>query len=337
MQTYSCPACQATVFFRNLICTCGAELAYDPEADVFLTGANYCSNRQQIGCNWIAEDADGHCRSCRMTEVVPDTFHDANLDLWSEAEFSKRWVLTNLARWGWFRASDTGSRPRFHLLAEKTSRGKNVVMMGHAEGLITINVTEADPVEREKRRDQMDERLRTMIAHFRHEIAHFLFIRLAEDKKFLSAFRDLFGDETQDYGAALDAYYANGAPDGFQQTFVTRYASSHPHEDWAETCAHMLHLTDILDSAASTGLQLDGIPRKSYDAYKEPEGEALMTQSLEFGVALNHVNRSMGLQDIYPFVISPNVRKKLIFAHGYLSGNKSNQGAKSQTGFRLFR
>lgn len=303
---------------------------------MFVSGVNACTNRALIGCNWLAEDNEGHCRSCRMTEVVPDAFRDVNVKLWAEAETSKRWVLTNLARWGWFTSTDTGRRPKFHLLAETTSRGRDVVMMGHADGLITINVTEADPVVREQRRDDLDERLRTMMAHFRHEIAHFLFDRLSQSEVFLSGFRNLFGDETEDYRAALDRYYETGAPVNFHDQFVTRYASAHPQEDWAETTAHILHLTDILDSAAAFGLQCEGMPRQNYDAYNEPEGEALITQALELGLALNQVNRSMGLQDIYPFVISATSRQKLIFAHKWLSTAMNRSHGHKGKRFGLF-
>ena len=172
-----------------------------------------------------------------------------------------------------------------------------------------------------------------MIGHFRHEIAHFLFLRLTAHETFLPSFRATFGDERADYGKALDAYYANGPDPQYQASFVTRYASAHPHEDWAETVANVLHLTDILDSAAASHLQCDGMPPRRYDAYAETESEALLSQALELGLALNHVNRSMGLQDIYPFVISPTVRAKLILAHQWVSWAKHQ---KRQGGFRLF-
>ena len=315
MQIYSCPACGGVLYFRNLNCSCGADLYFDPEQDAFLSSAKPCTNRAEISCNWVAEDEDGHCRSCRMTEVIPDTFRGDNLKLWSDAEFANRWVLTNLARWGWFTSSDMGARPRFHLLSEDTNAGHQPVIMGHADGLITINVIEADPAERAQRRQQMSERLRTIIAHFRHEIAHFLFIRLSERDGFVDRFRALYGDETADYGEALERHYENGAPDDFYLNYVTRYASSHPHEDWAETLAHVMHLTDILDSAAVTNTQTNGTPPIGYDAYQETNSEFLMGEALKLGMSLNHLNRSMGLQDIYPFVITPKVREKLIFAH----------------------
>ena len=329
MKLFTCPNCQKTLYFRNLICSCGTEVSYDPAQERFLTGVATCSNRADISCNWRATE-NGYCQSCNMTEIIPDTFRLKNIALWADAETAKRWVLANLGRWGWFTASDAGTRPRFHLLSEKTRRGSEHIIMGHDDGLITINVTEADPAQRAKRREELSERLRTMTAHFRHEIAHFLFVRLSESPAFLAAFRELFGDETTDYGEALDRHYKNGAPANYEINHVTRYASSHPHEDWAETVAHMLHLTDIVDSASATGLDKDGVPARGYDAYRETEGEALILQAVELGLALNHVNRSMGLQDLYPFVISANVRSKLIFAHRHVSSALAGEPARQK-------
>ena len=318
MKIFTCGACKTPVFFSNLNCTCGAPLFYDPDMDVMLNEAQPCQNRQPISCNWKAEGDTGFCRSCQMTQTIPDTFHGDNVALWRVSEQSKRWVLSNLMRWGWFTAKDNGPWPTFKMLAEQTSRGEMPVTMGHANGLITINVTEGDPVVREFRRDELDERLRTMTAHFRHEIAHFLFLRLQTQQGFTESFRALFGDESADYGAALDRHYQNGAPADFQSRFVTPYASSHPHEDWAETCAHVMHLTDIVDSASAAELRHNRRPRSGYDAYKEAKSEKLLDQAFKFGTGLNHIVRSMGMQDIYPFVISPNVKEKLIFAHRHL-------------------
>jgi hypothetical protein len=101
---------------------------------------------------------------------------------------------------------------------------------------------------------------------------------------------------------------------------VTPYASSHPHEDWAETFAHLLHLTDITDSFAATGMNAPELPIIRYDAYGEKDAKRLIIAGAGLGIALNHVNRSMGLADIYPFVLTPAVREKLAFAHRYMRG-----------------
>lgn len=317
MKLFSCPVCGSTLFFRNMYCGCGLAVGWEPDTARFLTQFVPCANRDEIGCNWVSEDS-GLCRSCAMTDVVPDAFHGENRALWSEAESAKRWVLACLARWGWFTPADAGPRPVFHLLAEDTRDGPLKVMMGHLNGVVTINVTEADPAERVERREDLGERLRTMTGHFRHEIAHFLFERLAnEDPQFLPGFRGLFGDERADYGAALQQHYFQGARFGWEQSHVTSYASAHPHEDWAETAAHMMHLTDIADSAAAAGLSLAG-PAAPADAYDAPDIAALLAHAAALGIALNHVNRAMGLQDLYPFVLNAAVRDKLAFVHAHI-------------------
>lgn len=340
MRLFSCPACRGTLFFENLRCVCGAEVAFDPEAAGFVAAEDPCANRGPIGCNWVAEEpgagAVAHpapgmargrlCRSCAMTEVIPQAFEDDNRALWARAEAAKRWVLANLARWGWLASADPGPRPRFHLLSETVRGGEAPVTMGHASGLVTINVTEADPAEIARRQAEMGEPYRTMIGHFRHELAHYLFERLVEDAAFADAFRALMGDERADYGEALERHYGDGPPDGWEERFVTAYASAHPHEDWAETVAHLLHLTDMADSAEAAGLSLDGAPTPGWDAYAEPEAERLVGVAAGLGLGFNHVNRAMGLSDLYPFVLPPLAREKLAFAHAHLSAGPRPEG-----------
>ncbi len=54
-------------------------------------------------------------------------------------------------------------------------------MTGHAGGLITLNVAEADDPERERQRKSMGEPYRTLLGHFRHEIAHYYWDRLVAE------------------------------------------------------------------------------------------------------------------------------------------------------------
>ena len=134
--------------------------------------------------------------------------------------------------------------------------------MGHVQGVVTISVTEAEPVLSATRREALHEPYRTMIGHMRHEISHMLWWRLSLREDFLDAFREMFGDERMDYRAALQNHYEHGPPPDWRQRFLTSYASTHPHEDWAETAAHVLHLTDITDSFVAAGLSLPS-PAKS--------------------------------------------------------------------------
>lgn len=217
------------------------------------------------------------------------------------------------------------------MLAEDTPAGPANVIMGHAEGIVTINLAEADPVERVMRREQFGERLRTMTDHFRHEIAHYLFVRLTEQPPFLAGFRRFFGDERADYAAALEAHYAAGLPEDHDSAFITAYARAHPHEDWAETVAHILHLTDLLDSAMAAGITGRGLPEPGYDAYAETDAAKLIARAVRLAIALNHVNRSMGLPDTYPFVLTHPVREKLAAAHAWLSAGP-RPGLETWTG-----
>ncbi len=330
MELFRCPACGARLFFRNTRCGgCGAALAFDPDARVFLAlggDVALCANRAAIACQWRADPpAEGAsegalCRACAMTRTIPDPQAEDSAALWAEAEDAKRWVLANLMRWGLFGPKDPHPAPIFDMLAEKPGEA---VTMGHADGVVTINVAEADPAIREARRAQLAERYRTMTGHFRHEIGHLLFTRLSGAPGFLDAFRALFGDERADYAAALQAHYAaprdgNAAP---PPGFLTDYAAAHPHEDWAETLAHYLHLVDICDSAAHAGLGglvLDPVGGAAFDAYESGPVTPLLDAAGALSVALNHVNRAMGLADLYPFVLTPPIREKLGFAHDWI-------------------
>lgn len=315
MQIFYNPDRAGPLYFHNLTGGNGQPIYFDPERQMMLAEAAPCANRVDIGCNWAA-GPDGLCRSCAMTETVPDLREADNLPLWEVSERSKRWVLANLGRWGWFCDDDAGARPVFRMLSEHSLEGAENVTMGHADGVITINVTEASDAVLAKRQEDLGELYRTMTGHIRHEIAHFLFLRLARDEGFTDGFRALFGDERADYGAALEAHYANPRTAGADH--ITSYAMAHPHEDWAETVAHLLHLIDLTDSAAAARLSLPDGLSPAYDAYAEADTETVVSRAVDVSIAVNHVNRSLDLPDVYPFVIPDGVRRKFAFAHGHL-------------------
>ena len=194
MQIFTCPACGADLYFHNTGCTCGQQVSFDPDAQTMRPLESPCANREAIACNWQAETEGALCRSCAMTEVLPDLREDANRPLWETSERAKRWMLANLARWGWFTPDDPGDRPVYRMLSEQTTTGQEDVVMGHANGVITINVTEASEAEIVKRQEALGELYRSMLGHMRHETAHFLHIRLSEEPGFPEAFRALFGD-----------------------------------------------------------------------------------------------------------------------------------------------
>ncbi|MBK4216974.1 putative zinc-binding metallopeptidase [Paracoccus caeni] len=323
MQSFTCPASGDRVYFDNLFCACGLPLYYEPEARAMWNEAEPCVNRDTIQCNWAAVPGETLCRSCAMSDVVPDLSVDENLHLLARAERAKRWVMANLSNWDWFTDTDPGARPHFQMLSENIGGRAEQITMGHLDGNIIINVTEADGLIRVQRQHQLGEQYRSMVGHFRHEIAHFLFDRLAIAPGFLDDFRAIFGDEQADYGMALQEHYANPKLPG--EDFITAYATSHPHEDWAETCAHLLHIVDFTDSFVSAGLSMQGVP-PGYAPYQDDDAEHLLTIAAEVAIAINDINRALDNSDLYPFVLTPRTREKIGFAHGWLK-NHLQRGA----------
>jgi hypothetical protein len=199
------------------------------------------------------------------------------------------------------------------------------VLTGHDNGIITLNLAEADDAERERRRVQLHEPYRTLLGHFRHEIGHYYWDRLIRDSPHLEAFRALFGDETQDYGAALQAHYSAGEKPSWEQGYISAYATAHPWEDWAETWAHYLHMVDGLETAAACGLKL-APARADEPVMKAPPEEPALARFarlqrdwIALTYVMNNLNRSMGLNDAYPFVLSTPALAKLEFVHGLIA------------------
>jgi hypothetical protein len=200
------------------------------------------------------------------------------------------------------------------------------LMTGHANGVITILVKEADSVLREQMRRQLLEPYRTLVGHLRHEVGHYFWEQLVHPKpEILVEFRSIFGDEQDDYGKALQLYYKTGAPENWQDSFISKYATSHPWEDWAETWAHYLHIMDMVETAYFFGLNVKprGLEKNmkakvTYDPYIIDKFEIIIKTSVPLSFAVNSINRAMGLPDVYPFVITKPVIKKMKFIHRLL-------------------
>ena len=199
------------------------------------------------------------------------------------------------------------------------------VMTGHANGVITLNASEADVVYRETTRIKMGENYRTLLGHFRHESGHYYFdLMIAHKPDFIEEFRMLFGDERKDYSEALKKHYNEGPPKDWQSKFVSSYASTHPWEDWAETWAHYLHMMDTLETAYHAGLvvKTNKNDLNSMEILEDPIGakdfEKFLQNWMTITFNLNALNRSMGLEDAYPFTLSNPVLDKFRFIHQIL-------------------
>jgi hypothetical protein len=269
-----------------------------------------CANYAIEGvCNWLLPAGAGEdlCQACRLNQVIPNLSEPDNRERWGQVESAKRRLIYSLDSLGLpvlAKSDDPEHGLSFDI---KQSTPGERVLTGHAEGLITLNLDEADAAEREKMRVAMNERYRSLLGHFRHEIGHYYWDRLVADPGRHDEFRALFGDERADYTASLKAHYAREPDPAFAERFISHYAASHPWEDFAETFAHYLHLIDTLETGEQYGFAAASAQRGDF--------EALMSEWYRLTVALNALNRSMGLPDAYPFAISPAVKAKLCFVH----------------------
>jgi hypothetical protein len=287
------------------------------DTEVTLPQGQYrqCANYTREGvCNWLvpAESPDELCQACRLNNVIPDLSEPDNRERWHEVELAKRRLVYGLGRLNLPITAKRDDPVKGLAFDIKVSTDAERVLTGHSDGLITLNLDEADAAEREKTRVTLKERYRTLLGHFRHEVGHYFWDRLVADGHKLDEFRALFGDERTDYADALQQHYGKPPDPSYASSFISPYAASHPWEDFAETFAHYLHMSDTLETADQFGFASTP-SRSDADAF-----EALMTEWYRLTVALNALNHSMGLQDAYPFAISPIVKEKLRFVHGLI-------------------
>ena len=313
MRAFSCPRCGQSLFFENSVCLgCGSSVGYLRAGRdlVLLEDRSPCANLELNGCNWIPDAAGEQCFACSLTRTRPDDDDAVALPQYYLAEQAKRRLVDELDRLGLPvrpRDEETGRGVTFDLLSSIAAD----VVTGHADGVITIDLAEGDTAHREKVRADLGEAYRTLLGHFRHEIGHYYWQVLVDDpaqagdEDHRDAFRELFGDETASYADAIDRHYAQGPPADWEDSFVSAYATMHPWEDFAETFAHVLHISDALETAHAYGLAVD--PRVRLRRFSE----VVTGTWLPLSTALNQLNRSMGLQDLYPFVLAPAVLDKL--------------------------
>ncbi|MGC3965500.1 MAG: putative zinc-binding metallopeptidase [Rhodocyclaceae bacterium] len=355
-------ACGQPVFFRNSQClACGRALGYEPASGLLLTiepadavGGwrlavdatphvyRRCANlNTPAACNWLVEpefadasdDSDGLCMACRLNRTIPDLNNADNGRLWGRIEQAKRRLVSQLVTLGLPVLSRQRQDPTHGLAFDflRAPDDGSPVLTGHAAGVITINVMEADDVERERVRTALREPYRTLLGHLRHEVGHYYWDRLVMDTAWHEPFRALFGDERQDYSEALNHHYDAGPPADWPQHFVSAYASMHPWEDWAETWAHYLHMIDSLATAESFGLDADYLDLQRADFTAADIGEDtpaaaddflhLLASWLRLTGVLNELSRSLGQPDFYPFVLPATVAKKLYFIHRVVSSH----------------
>jgi len=366
MRIFSCSNCSNTVFFENVRCIhCGHTLAYFPEHGMVTSikplpapsspdqpqlyeseskriegQYRLCANSTAYGvCNSAvpADDPEPLCEACRLNDIIPDLSDPAALAGWQSLERAKRRLLFSLKELN-LPIESRNERPENGLQFSFMKDGPdgNKVFTGHTDGLITINIAEADDPLREKLRKQLGENYRTVLGHFRHEIGHYYWDRLVRDTEWLPACRALFGDESVSYADSVKRHYDQGPPVDWPQHFVSSYATMHPWEDWAETWAHYMHLVDTIETAETYGLVLrpkpvDGKSDKvvAVRAMDFSDFDELLDAWVPLTVALNSLNRSMGIIDPYPFVLVDDVIAKLRFVHDLVHNWNAEEKVKA--------
>jgi hypothetical protein len=345
-RTFLC-RCGNTIYFNNSLCLrCQAQLGYLPGDRSLMPldrgpqpgtwtaedsqPMKYCGNREKPArCNWMvaAEDPSSLCIACRLNRTIPNLDDQDNARYWGLIETAKRRLVSQLLALGLPVKSKVDEDKEHGLMFDflvSPPQGPRV-LTGHANGLITLNVEEADDARREKIRLDLHEPYRTMLGHFRHEVGHYYWDRLVLKSPWLEPFRRLFGDERADYAAALKANYEHGPPPDWGARHISSYASTHPWEDWAETWAHYLHIVDSLGTALGFGLDASDIEATyepfGRDALYAPDDAgaerflALLNSWVEMTMVLNELAHSMGQPQFYPFVMSEPVVAKLQFVH----------------------
>jgi len=358
MKLFECQHCGQPLYFENSSCeSCGRRLGYlvpdetvsalEPDGDLWRAlarpGLSYrlCANTVYDACNWLiaADEPHTFCLACRHNRTIPDLTIASNLYHWRKIEAAKHRLFYSLLRFHlpFVTAAEDPNGLTFDFL----SPGMAPVITGHSGGLITLNVAEADDVERERQRREMGEPYRTLLGHFRHEIAHYYWDKFVANTANIGAFRHIFGDERRDYSWAIQKHYNSGPRADWQDRFITAYASAHPWEDFAETWAHYLHVVDTLETAGSFGLSVHPKLKKAdqlsatvdFDPYRA-DLDRLIEVWLPLAFAVNSMNRSMGIADLYPFVLTPSVIAKLDFVHNLIHSKGAQSQATSESSLR---
>jgi hypothetical protein len=306
MQRLACPTCGNEVFFDSLQCVrCGTELALEVRHDGVLTIEDAaitgtCAMREQWQCNW--RPATITCRSCAIVDAGPHT-DNALLVPFLVAQRRALAQLSVLGiEWSTQCAGEQAGPPlRF---TYRSSEAGDPATIGHLDGLITLDLDEADPAQREQIRATLGEHYRTPLGHLRHELGHYLWQRyVAPDPGRLDEFRAVFGDETVDYAEALDRHYSRDDDGSWRDEYVSFYAAAHPWEDHAESWAQVMHVHDVVSTGAAWGVV--EAPAGPFDPDEWLSTAVLVT------LAANELARTMGMRDLYPFALSPGARHKI--------------------------
>jgi len=356
MRLFRCDTCGNPIHFDNRTClTCGSSLGFVPDAlsahalvrvpkidpdgpqywrriDSGQSLYRFCPNAAIDVCNWVIplESSESFCQACRYNRLIPDAKSEVGLKRWRAIGEAQRHLFYSFLRWDLPRPSrkeDPQGGLLFDLKDDEVFPDGSCkpALIGHEEGHIVIRTAEADDGLREQQRETMNEPYRTLLGHFRHETGHFIWNRMVRNAGHFEKFRAVFGDERVNYTQALKAHYAKGPRPGWQNSYISAYATTHPWEDFAECFAHVLHIVDSLETAHIYGIALAPLRHgemaafANFDPYSERSFERIAEVWVPLSVALNSIHHSMGERDLYPFILTPVIKAKLSFVHSVIT------------------
>jgi hypothetical protein len=292
-----------------------------------------CTRSATLGCNWLVPEEQvfggprGRCIADALIRREPEADDTIAVEKLMPTACALRRLIYQLIDIGlpvdpyWRREGGLA----FDLVSSYS--GGETVLIGHAGGVITIDLVESLDAYRESLRVHLGEPYRTMLGHFRHEVGHYYQNILVETApgaaRYLDRCRELFGDERADYQQEIERHYKFGAPPNWSDSYISEYATMHPWEDFAECFAHYLHITGTIDTARESGLILHAdrvrfsVPRDvvPLPSYEDAPIEQLLGDWKWLSLCFNRVNTAMGKNPLYPFDIPPAVVRKLAFAH----------------------
>ena len=320
--------CGRALYFESTRCeACGSTVGFDPSSLTFKTledeeaASPYqlCSNGANHGiCNWVTKGKEigSLCFACKFNRFIPNLSNPRNLWRWGELEKAKKRLFFTLLSQGvplidGWQLKKNGLL--FDFLEDQRSNDyalEPFVSTGHANGVITINILEAEPVARAAEQMAHQEKHRSLLGHLRHESGHYFWYLMRDSEFLTNRFEKLFDSPNIDYDLALESYYGNGAQSAWWEKYITPYASSHPFEDWAETWSHYLHLIDGLETATHLGFTGE-------EPLSEPLRHKLKIWE-EISSRLDELNRSLGVTDHYHFSVNELVAEKLEFVETFI-------------------
>ena len=227
VRAFACPVCDSFAPFESRRCpTCNAELGLHvptlsmiatSEGTAVIDGSRWinCTKSASLGCNWLVPDAQdtayrGRCFADSLIRTEPGADDTIAQEKLADTTTAMHRLILQLLDIGLpvepFWRTDGGLA--FDLLSSY-SDGKPVTI-GHANGVITIDLVESLDAYRESLRVRLGEPYRTMLGHFRHEVGHYYQHVLVETgpgaARYLEDCRELFGDERADYQAEISRH-----------------------------------------------------------------------------------------------------------------------------------